>query len=428
MLSSLRTGWVLLFAVLFVPASLTAARPKPPAGDAVESGIWRLAGIAPGSPTADLEPLKQLIGKATVVGLGESIHTSGDYYVAKHRIFRFLVEKAGFRALGFQSSWAAADRVAAYVKTCQGSPDDALLGLDSVWQSAEVRDLVVWMCEWNRTHKKAKDKLTLFGFDVQQPEVDGPALLAFLRRIGVAEGDPLSDGVDRCNGVGEPRIPLGDPLPADGHAACLEALDAIAQKFAREAKQIVKKTSKKDFEWAKVHLTGLRGNQGFAFFIRSDSRLADAFRDGAMASVLRAMQTLKLPKKTKLAVWAHNFHLSKAPIPDPGGVTRTMGTALTEALGASFFVVGFIGWDVSVDAGPGLCGLTNFASPTSLEARLHGLGELYLLVNPKVESSALTPGTPIQVSGSLIDARGHYDALVFLDESARMIPLHRPPC
>ena len=428
MLPSRRTRWVLLFAAFFVPASLIAAKPKPPAGDAVETGIWRLAGIAPGSPSADLEPLKQLIGKATVVGLGESIHTSGGYYVSKHRVFRYLVEKAGFRALGFQSSWAAADRVAAYVKTCQGSPEDALLGFDGVWQSAEVRDLIVWMCDWNRSHKKAKDKLTLFGFDVQQPEVDGPALIAFLRRLGVGEEDPLIAGTERCNGVGEPPVPLGNPVPAEDNAACMESLDAIAQKFGREAKQIIKKTSKKDFEGAKVALAGLRGNQGYSFFVRSNPPLADELRDGAMATVLRSMQTLRLPKKTKLAVWAHNFHLSKAPLPGPQGDTRTMGTFLTEALGSGFFVAGFIGWDVSVDAGPTLCGVTNLAGAASLESRLHGLGELYLLVDPKVGSSVLAPGTPLQVSGSVIDARNHYDALVFLDESARMIPLHRPPC
>ena len=76
-----------------------SARASAPAaaGDPFRPGVWRLTGNDPAAPLDDLEPLKQLIGKATVVGLGETIHTSGGYYRMKHRLFRFLVERAGFR-------------------------------------------------------------------------------------------------------------------------------------------------------------------------------------------------------------------------------------------------------------------------------------------------------------------------------------------
>lgn len=389
---------------------------------AILPGVFRLDGITPGPGTSDLEPLRQWIGKASLVGLGESIHTSGGYYTAKHRVFRFLVERLGFRALAIQSSWAAAESVSNYVSTCQGSAEEALRGLDSVWQSAEVRDLVEWMCQWNRTHRKPKDRLFFFGFDIQQPEADGPALIAFLRRIGVADGDPLVEGVLRCDGVAGPRAPAGG-VPETDNAACLEALVAIDVKFTREARTIIKRTSKKDFEWAKIRLAGLRGWQGYSFFLRSDPVQSDEARDSAMAYVLRAVQPLRLPKKTKVAAWAHNFHVSKAPLDDPNGLARTMGTFLREALGANYFVVGLIGWDVGVDSPPGLCGTRTFSSAGSLEARLHDLGEEVLLVDTRIH-----PGGPAEVSGSDIVPVDHYNALLFLDESARMVPLFRPPC
>jgi erythromycin esterase-like protein len=80
---------------------------------------WEGRARAPARPpparSADdgLEPLKGIIGKASVVGLGESIHTSGGFYRMKHRVFRFLVEKMGFRAFAIESPWIAADQVAA---------------------------------------------------------------------------------------------------------------------------------------------------------------------------------------------------------------------------------------------------------------------------------------------------------------------------
>ena len=423
-MESVRPLVVSLFLLLFAPACL--AQPMEPAADPLLPGIWRLDGITPGLPSTDLEPLRKKIGKATVVAMGESSHGSGGYLVAKHRVFRDLVERAGFRAIGLESPWSAADGLAAYVKTCNGSPEEALQSLDGIWQGAEVLELVRWMCDWNRKHKKAKDRLDLFGFDIQQPEADGPALTAFLARIGVPADDPLAAGVRRCNGVSGPRAPRGQ-MKAEDHAACMEALDAVAQRFSSDAKSIVKQTSKTDFEWAKVRLVSLRSWQGFSFYNASDFARADEERDSGMAAVLLAMQSLRLPKKTKLVTWGHNFHVSKAPMEDPNGLASTMGTFLSAALGSKYFVVGFIGWDVAFDQ-PGSCGTMRRPVPIALEGRLHDLGEDYLLVDSAVGSPTFDPGSSLLVSGFNIVPRDHFDALVYLDESPPMIPVGRPPC
>ena len=67
-------------------------KPPPPQGFPILPGIYRLHGSTPGLPQDDLEPLRQIIGNARIVSLGESVHTSGGYYEMKHRAFRFLVE------------------------------------------------------------------------------------------------------------------------------------------------------------------------------------------------------------------------------------------------------------------------------------------------------------------------------------------------
>ena len=171
------------------PEPKAARRPPRPVGYPVLPGIWSLSGNDPGLAAGDLAPLQRIVGNATVVGLGEAVHTSGGFYRMKHRLLRYLVETMGFRAFAIESPWIAADSVAAYVQTCEGTPEDAMKGLFGVWQSTEVRDMVQWMCEWNRSHRKAKDKVSFFGFDIQQPQDDKPALAAFLARISA---DPLA--------------------------------------------------------------------------------------------------------------------------------------------------------------------------------------------------------------------------------------------
>ncbi len=71
----------------------------------IEPGIYRVDGIDETLPNDDLAPLAGIIKKAEIVGMGESVHTVGDYYRAKFRIFKYLVEELGFRALGFESPW-----------------------------------------------------------------------------------------------------------------------------------------------------------------------------------------------------------------------------------------------------------------------------------------------------------------------------------
>lgn len=397
-----------------------AARPKPPAGYPVQAGVWRLPhGNDPTLPLDDLEPLRQMIGKATVVGLGETIHTSGGYYRMKHRAFRFLVEKMGFRVLAFESDWENAEKVARYVATCSGDAGTAVSeGLFGVWASAEVRDLAQWMCNWNRTHRNPKDRLHFFGFDIQQPEKDGPALIAFLSRIGIPGDDPVADGIRQCEGVERNWYP--DPIPEEVHAQCMEAINWIESHFARNAKTIVRRTSKTDFEWAKVRLVGLRGWEFQMWY--PDSRSFTG-RDEAMAYTFQVIRKLRHPR-AKIAVWAHNSHVSHAPHPLNGGIP--IGMFLTQALGRNYVSFGLAAHKVSVNwpAADG-CGLESLSANSSEEV-FHGVGQGDLLID--LDGPLLAPGATYTVGNRRMVPRQHFDGMLYLEESPMMSSLNWPSC
>ena len=270
-------------------------------------GIWRLDGHDPALPAGDLEPLRQIIGKASVVGLGEAVHTSGGFYQMKDRVFRFLVEGMGFRAFAIESPWTNADRVSAYVQSCEGSPEEALKGLFGVWQSTEVRDLVQWMCEWNRAHPKPKDRLQFYGFDIQQGENDRPALIAFLERTGVAADSPWIAAIEACTGQFTRSSP---PVSEASYAQCTAGLEQIDTYFQSNAKPLAQRTSKRDLEIARLNLAGLRAWEEQTFYLnRNPARSSDA-RDEAMAHAFGVLRSLRAPK-AKTVVWAHNYHLAK---------------------------------------------------------------------------------------------------------------------
>lgn len=423
-MKSLPAALALAFLVSLAPLAaqepeIEAARSAPPAGYPVQPGVWRLPhGNDPALALDDLEPLRALIGKASVVGLGETIHTSGGYYRMKHRVFRFLVEKMGFRVFAFESPWENAEKVARYVASCSGNAGDAVTqGLFGVWASEEVRDLAQWMCNWNRTHKNPKDRLHFFGFDIQQPKQDGPALIAFLGRIGIPADDPAADGIRQCEGVERDLFP---EIPEEVHTQCMDALSWIETHFARNAKAIIRQTSKADFEWAKVRLAGLRGWQSQMFF--PDSRSYTG-RDEAMAYAFQAIRKMRHPR-AKIAVWAHNSHVSHAPHPLNGGIP--MGMFLTSALGRSYVNLGLAARQVSIDWPGGLgCGPQPLG-PNAAEEVFHGVGQGDLLID--TDAPLLQPGASYTLGARRMVPQQHFDGVLYLEESPKMTPLRWEPC
>src|SRR5688500_17198124 len=60
----------------------------------------------PSDDFSDLMHLKEFIGDARVVSLGEAAHGGREFFTMKHRLLRFLVKEMGFTLLGFEDGWA----------------------------------------------------------------------------------------------------------------------------------------------------------------------------------------------------------------------------------------------------------------------------------------------------------------------------------
>lgn len=407
-----------------------AARRRPkPVGFPVMPGIFRLEGSDPTLSHRDLEPLRQIVGRAEIVALGESFHTSGGYYEMKHRVFRYLVERLGFRVFAIESPWGRAESVRQLVETCGESPDEAIRTLFSVWQSVELRDMVQWMCDWNRAHRRPRDRVHFVGFDTQQPEFDGPVLLGYLERVGIGADHPVAANLRRCDGAAGRRSPLGAVLDADNDR-CQAGLQAVERLFADEEERLVAETSRWDLEWARVSLTGLRAWQGQAYYANRSNVLSGESRDRGMAEVLLAIRNLRY-RSLKTAVWAHNYHIAKDTA-STAWTARSMGVYLREALGPGYVALGLIAQQVTLDwPSLGECGDLPSPSFSSVETRLADLGHDYLLIDfdfPQGAPPFLEAGRNYQMTGLPMVPAAQFDGAIFLRHSRAMTPLHRPPC
>src|SRR5919107_3248235 len=91
-------------AVVLVTGTATgagAAAAPPVAGWAQRHAV-RLTTVDPAAPLDDLAFVRRSVGRAQVVGLGESVHGAAEEETLKHRLLRFLVERMGFRSVAWE--------------------------------------------------------------------------------------------------------------------------------------------------------------------------------------------------------------------------------------------------------------------------------------------------------------------------------------
>ncbi|HEX9984177.1 MAG TPA: erythromycin esterase family protein [Thermoanaerobaculia bacterium] len=382
--------------------------------------VHQLAGYDPALPaTDDLAPFGAIVGDADVVGLGESFHTSGGFYLMKHRLFRFLVEEKGFRAFAIESNWEAVERTNTYVQTCSGTAESAIRDEHVVWYSTEYADMVRWMCEWNSMHPDPADRLTVFGFDIQQPDKDGPALVALLRDFGVPQTDPRLTGLGSCEKAFGLTHPFGEVPPAV-HATCISALSGVESFLEANRSTIVERTSQQAFDVAMLRVIGLRANQEEIFEIRDDFAKGFNYRDEAMAYAFHVRRAMKAPG-AKTVLWAADVHVAQNLLPDG---ELPLGSHLEAALGADYVSFAITAYESEVARAPGVCGLGP-RTPGSVEERLATYGHQTMLARPL---GGVRQYHVLPMSAFRFRPFADFDGILFLARSPAMHVIGWPPC
>jgi erythromycin esterase-like protein len=236
------------------------------------------------------------------------------------------------------------------------------------------------------------------------------------------------DGLSRCAEV-ETSFRRTRLIPEAATAACDGAAHAVAVHFQRDAAALTRRAGKSGFAWAKLRLTGLQGWLEEMVYYNSDFGRSRRARDRAMAALFQGIRALRYPK-AKVALWAHNRHITRDPAAVAFGVN--MGAILAAELRGRYAIVGLVSHEASIDWPGAGCGPVDPPpSPGSVETILHDLGEDTLLVDlrfPGTRDPHLAPGRLYELNDTLLVPATAFDLLVFLDRSPKMTPLAWPPC
>jgi erythromycin esterase len=102
--------------------------------------------LDPDGSLDELEPLREVVGDARVVAIGESAHHVREFYLLRHRLLRFLVERCGFSVYAFETPLLESRAMDAWIQGGPGTVDDvtAITGT-GLARCQEMYRTLTWM-------------------------------------------------------------------------------------------------------------------------------------------------------------------------------------------------------------------------------------------------------------------------------------------
>jgi erythromycin esterase-like protein len=314
-------------------------------------------------PTAIDQMMASLGEQVELLGLGEALHGGEDFLILRNRLFQYLVQAHGYRAIALESSFTRSHLVNEYVAGRGPASYEAIQqsGFSHDFGKLEAnRELVEWMRQYNAdpTHRVT---LRFYGFD-SPTETDGAdsprqvlhLVLDYLTSVDKESSQEYRRRIDPLLGQDadwENPAAMMDPtqsigLSPEATALRVETEELISELLIRRPELVAKSDPGRYLEalqFAKVSRQLLNYHAELAR--TSDERIARllGIRDAMMADNLAYIVARERDWGKALAS-AHNVHMQrgKAQMQFGAGVHMwwPVGAHLNEMFGPHYVVIG----------------------------------------------------------------------------------------
>ncbi len=270
-----------------------------------------------------------------IVGLGEGTHGSTDFFEAKHRIFKYMVEKHGFRIFAIEADFGESIYINEAILASDKTSLRALMTekmLFWTWKTEEVLALLLWMCDYNEG-KAENEKLHYVGVDCKFNTYHPLLVNQYLNDNSPSLADEASEILAfllsvSANGASE--IKLSEYMNK------LEDLEEFILLFEGEKENLISKTSTQEYLMTRrlLELCKQAFEQEWSNF---HPDVLPYSRDPFMAE--NALWYLEeFFEYEKMIMWQHNYHVGRISSFGPQG---SLGTNLSRQLGEAYRSLGF---------------------------------------------------------------------------------------
>ncbi|MHB8600097.1 MAG: erythromycin esterase family protein [Ktedonobacteraceae bacterium] len=338
---------LLLPLALLLAACSQAAPPAPthvlssnPVVRWIQQNAIPLRTTDPGGSNADLAPLKQIVGNASIVGLGEETHGTHEFIDIKARLTEYLISTLGFTTFVMENDWGRSQILNAYINGGPGNITSVMSqSLDPPWQTQEYQALFEWMRAYN-ANPAHTTKIHFLGMDLQTiNQSDFDTVENYLQKVDVQR-------VARVRDLYAPILSNGLLAPSN----TFPQLDASA-RYQNRAQQVynllqanqqnyINHSSPQSFALALQNARIIVQFTTFYNYSTESDPLALYYqRDTFMAENVEWIYDHEAGVQPKIIVWAHDAHIAN----DTTYTTqdgRNMGGELRTRYGKSYLPIG----------------------------------------------------------------------------------------
>ena len=277
-------------------------------------------------PHQDIEFLRDVVGDARIVALGENTHGTRDFFEMKARILRFLVEEMGFNTFAMEATWPESRRLDRYVRTGEGDAKELLSGLYFfTWNTESVLEMIEWM----RDHNEAGGDLGFHGFDMQYPGMALHNVREYVRQVDPRAADAMSERLDCLTSFANDHA---RNWPEPRYSSQTDAYRTACGAALGEARGLLL-ANREAYEAAagpdafEVAIQSLRVAVQYHLLFTGEQT-----RDESMAENTEWISR-RIGPEGRVVLWAHNYHVSTQP--------GAQGFHLRQVFGDAMVVVGF---------------------------------------------------------------------------------------
>lgn len=298
--------------------------------ESIQSQAMVLKTIDPLQPFDDMMPLKDMIGNANYVGLGEASHGSSEIFTMKFRLVKFLVTEMGFTNFGIEEDWGNGLQLNEYIYTGKGNPREFLKLL---YPADEIVAMVEWMKDYNADQAHEK-KIQFIGLDLKTMEQD--VFTKVVDYVKLHHPEILSEVEESYKELSAAAVSLQEYM---------KLTPEKKKKFNANAAKVVKllenKTGQLKNGIAASELVWVKGTAKVienytAMMIPSDYAQIVTLHDQYLADHAEWAQQA-FGGKTML--WGHNIHVAKGVI-DKEMYPKVAGQFLKERFGDQYVAIG----------------------------------------------------------------------------------------
>lgn len=291
---------------------------------------------------SDLNSLKQIVGEAEIVCLGESRHDIHEQFKIKTRFIKYLVEELNFTCFALEASFPYSNKINDYVLNGNGNLTEIMANMPAwfLWDTKEIESILNWIKEFNK-NKSYENKVKFYGIDIVAPNNALEQIFDYLQKVDIQFYNQIKDKnfarkiIDDNNW--QKSLQHYSELLVDTKQILTQNYSELMLHIKQNETNYINKSSRTEYDW--VLKLSYSANEANKMFIQEDRIEMGLIRDNAMANISLWVKE----RNDKIIIWAHNVHIAKSEFTMnmfPGISIQGMGYILHKKLNNNMISIG----------------------------------------------------------------------------------------